>query len=82
MTDTRIRDLGRKAELEQTRLTLETKIRLAVEQLALKADPHAPMADLDGDGMAELGVETAELLIQWRENEALLASIKRTLGIR
>ena len=35
-----------------------------------------------GDGMAELGVETAELLIQWRENEALLASIKRTLGIR
>jgi len=78
--DYRTQCLGQEAELERKLQEMRTALKLAVEQLHCKADPLARLEDLDGEGIAVLGVKIGNDLITYRKTLADLVNVQRTLG--
>lgn len=71
---------GREAGLLEELQARETRLRCGLEQLQAKADPLEALDALDGEGIAALGVQIGNELVDYRKLQADLANVRRALG--
>lgn len=80
MSDLRNKYRAREADLREDLQALEVKIRCQLEQLQLKADPLEMLGRINGQALASLGLEAANLLVSWQAKTDELANLQRVLG--
>lgn len=78
--DERTQRLGQRAELRQERGRLVPELAALRDQLRLKLDPVAEVAELPGEEIATLAAALAGRQSRLRELDAKLATLARILG--